>query len=95
MVVVGNFRNRAELRKNPRRQFRHVAKILTDKNSPPLPCEIADVSESGARLTLEQRAELPETFILLLTADGRTRRRCRVVWRDGMTVGVEFPASRS
>jgi hypothetical protein len=92
MVVVGNYRNRAELRKKPRRQFHYSARIVTDNQTPQLSCSIADISESGARLTLENDVDvLPESFVLLLTPDGRTRRHCRVVWRDGSTIGVEFP----
>jgi hypothetical protein len=33
---------------------------------------------------------LPERFILLLSRNGPTRRRCRVVWRNGVNLGVEF-----
>ena len=95
MVVVGGFRTRAELRKKPRRQFHYGARILTDKKGPPRACAIADISESGARIVLEADAELPARFMLLLTAKGEARRKCRVVWRDGLTVGLEFTNSRS
>jgi hypothetical protein len=91
MVVVGNYRNRAELRKKPRRQFHYNARILIDKKVPSIPCSISDISESGARLAIERDEDLPETFMLLLTANGGARRQCRVVWRTGVTLGVEFP----
>lgn len=94
MVVVGNFRNHAEMRKKARRSFHYNAKIMKDKDSAPLACAISDISESGARLSLESDVELPAEFILLLTSNGRARRHCRVVWRDGLTVGVKFPESR-
>jgi len=64
---------------------------LTAPKAPLIACSIADVSESGARLTLERDDELPDKFLLLLTANGRARRHCRVVWRTGVIVGVEFP----
>jgi PilZ domain len=91
LVVVGNYRNRAELRKAPRRQLHYNASILVDKNTPPIPCSIADISERGARLSLEGAKDLPDTFVLLLTANGGARRHCRVVWREEMTIGVTFP----
>jgi hypothetical protein len=94
MVVVGNFRNRAELRKKPRRHFHYNAKILKDKDSPPFACSISDISDSGARLALENDVELPDTFVLLLTPNGDARRHCRVIWRDGLTLGVKFPDPR-
>ncbi len=91
MVLVGNYRNHTELRRNPRRQFNYNARILIDSSSPLIACAIVDISESGARISLEAGQTLPETFTLLLTRNGRTRRQCRVVWRDGQTLGVEFP----
>lgn len=94
MVVIGNFRNHAEMRKKPRRSFHYNAKILTDKDSPPIACAISDVSASGARLNLESDVELPAEFVLLLTPNGGARRHCRVIWRDGLLVGVKFPESR-
>lgn len=93
MVVVGNFRNHAELRKKPRRHFQYNAKIVADKASPPLACAVADISASGARINLENDVELPSEFILLLTPNGRTRRHCRLIWRDGLSIGVKFPDS--
>jgi hypothetical protein len=95
MVVVGNFRNRAELRGKPRRQFHYNANILIEGDTTPHPCAIADISETGARLQLEADCELPERFILLLTKSGEARRHCRVVWRDGLFVGAEFPLVQS
>jgi len=83
-------KNRTELRRKPRRQFHHFAKIVTDGKEPPRPCTMSDVSHTGARLVLENNDELPEQFMLLLTRNGGTRRRCRVIWRAGVTVGVAF-----
>jgi hypothetical protein len=91
MVVVGNYRSHAELRKKPRRQFHYNAGVLLEGASAPLPCAIADISETGARIVLETEIELPERFILLLTRKGEARRQCRLVWRDGQTAGVAFP----
>ena len=52
MVVFGQFRNRAELRKKTRRQFHYDARIHVDKDTPLIACSISDTSESGARLAL-------------------------------------------
>jgi len=91
MVVVGNFRNQAELRKKARRHFHYNASVLLDGTSAPQPCAIADISATGARIVLQAACELPERFILLLTPSGEARRHCRLVWRDGLAAGVEFP----
>jgi hypothetical protein len=92
MVVVGNFRNHAELRRKPRRNFHYNASVLLDATSSPRPCAISDISATGARILLEAECELPERFILLLTPSGEARRHCRLVWRNGLSAGVEFPA---
>ena len=39
---------------------------------------MSDVSKSGAKLMLEGDGEVPDQFMLLLSADGKTRRKCRV-----------------
>jgi hypothetical protein len=93
MVVVGKFRNHAELRKKPRRQFHYSARIHIDKDTPLIVCSISDISESGARLALEREETLPDAFTLLLTPSGEARRQCRVIWREGVLVGVKFPDS--
>ena len=95
MVVLGNFRNRAELRKKPRRQFHYGARLVIDDKGTLVPCSIADISETGARLMLERDQELPERFLLLLTPRGGARRVCRVVWRNALSLGVEFPDGHS
>jgi methyl-accepting chemotaxis protein len=90
MATASNSRKRPELRRSPRRQFNYNAAVLTEDKKPLL-CSIADISESGARIVMESDGELPERFILLLSRSGGARRFCRLVWRDGRTVGVEFP----
>lgn len=95
MAAVGYRRSRAELRKKPRRQFHYQAKILTSETGPAHQCAIADISETGARLVLQADEELPKRFMLLLSPRGEPRRVCRLVWRDGVTVGVEFPGEQS
>jgi hypothetical protein len=94
MLVIGNYRNRAELRKKPRRQFHYNARIHVGEDTPLISCSISDISESGARIALEGEETLPDTFVLLLTPNGGARRHCRVIWRDGLLVGVQFPDSR-
>jgi len=95
MAAIAGRRAGTELRKKPRRQFHYRARILTSENGTPSACAIADISQSGARIVLAEDEELPQRFLLLLSSQGTARRICRVVWRDGLTVGVEFPQSGS
>jgi PilZ domain-containing protein len=92
MVAVDSSSRGPELRKKLRRSFHYRARILLSKKGQPRPCSIEDVSEAGARIVLQDNEELPERFLLLLTACGVTR-VCRQVWRDERIVGVEFVES--
>jgi hypothetical protein len=50
---------------------------------------ITDISDNGARLYCD--SDMPDTFLLSLSGEGiDTRRECRVVWRLGGELGVEF-----
>jgi len=50
---------------------------------------ITDISEGGARLYSE--IDMPDRFTLSVTGDGgEARRGCRIVWRLGRELGVEF-----
>lgn len=89
VVVDSGYRSQTELRKKPRRQLHYRARILLSKKGTPRPCSIEDISEGGARIILQKDEELPKRFLLLLTARG-VARICREVWRDELTVGIEF-----
>ncbi len=79
-----------EKRKNTRRAMRYGAWIGIGAESPLSGCMVSDISETGARLVLENPKELPEMFNLLLSGRGGIYRRCRVVWRRDNQVGVHF-----
>ena len=76
-------------RKTHRRQLRYTAWIsLGPKKLQG--CVVADVSDSGARLDVENSTTVPDSFVLLLSASGKPKRKCRVIWRKGAQIGVEF-----
>ena len=55
-------------------------------------CTIEDVSETGAKLTVEGSVEglhLKE-FFLLLSSTGLAYRRCELAWVNGDQIGVNF-----
>jgi hypothetical protein len=78
------------LRKNPRKHVKYQAQIILGNDEQPQPCALSDVSQSGARLVVMQDNELPEYFTLLLSATGRSGRYCKMVWRNGRELGVQF-----
>lgn len=60
------------------------------------PCTMEDVSETGARLTVDGSIEgLPlKEFFLLLSTMGNAYRRCQLAWVNGDQVGV-FSSNRA
>lgn len=57
-------------------------------------CTIVNVSASGARLLLESPDEAPASFVLVLSKNGRVRRRCELSWQEGANIGVRFVGPR-
>ena len=56
-------------------------------------CTMEDVSETGAKLTVDGSVEglhLKE-FFLLLSSTGLAYRRCELAWVNGDQIGVNFP----
>lgn len=53
-------------------------------------CKVLDVSPAGAKLRCEDERFLKPTFSLKFSREERTGRLCKVIWRKGSTVGVEF-----
>ena len=89
MTSIGH-RPRHELRKHRRQPMHRVGWIYLGRDVLPNPCSISDISDTGVRLKLPNDFNIPTEFTLLLTLDGRTRRRCKVVWRDQGVIGAEF-----
>jgi hypothetical protein len=60
-------------------------------------CSVLDVSESGAKMSVEGPKEgLPlKEFFLLLSSTGLAYRRCELVWVNGGQIGVKFLKSLS
>jgi hypothetical protein len=88
-MIVGNYRSRSELRKDRRRQMIFRVAILSCDGKFLCECDLADISESGVRLTVAPSVDLPDEFILMLSKNG-VRRHCRVVWRAERKIGIEF-----
>jgi hypothetical protein len=48
---------------------------------------LVDISAGGACLEVGPQAALPQRFELI---HGSTRKRCRLVWKQGRRIGVSF-----
>ena len=80
----------SEKRKTQRKHLRHSGWIASRETETIQKCMISDISDSGARLDVENAGDLPDEFVLLLTRNAKTRRTCRIVWRSRSQVGVHF-----
>jgi hypothetical protein len=72
-----------------RRPLRYAAWVAFD-NEQTHGCTLSDVSDSGARLEVDDSSAVPDHFLLWLSGNGAARRKCRVVWRTPRQIGVAF-----
>jgi hypothetical protein len=79
----------SDKRKSLRRLVRYKAWLVlgADKRQN---CYLSDISETGARIDIDQADEVPDRFLLWLAANGAARRLCHVVWRKPRQIGVTF-----
>lgn len=56
-----------------------------------LPCVVRDISETGARLQVQQVVNVPDTFELIVELDG-LEVPVEIVWRGATEVGIRFLA---
>jgi hypothetical protein len=76
-------------RKAPRRPMRYTAWIVLAPGKLH-GCVVADISDTGGRLDVENAEAVPDTFMLWLSSNGSAQRKCRVIWREKRQVGVAF-----
>lgn len=75
-------------RKNFRIEWKSPASIDLGDGSGRLNCVVRNLSNGGARIACIET--LPDEFILRLTPGRGRPRSCRVAWRRGDEVGVQF-----
>ena len=80
---------RNDKRKSRRRPLRYSAWMALDDEKLH-GCVLSDISDTGARLDVEDSQMLPDRFRLLLSGASSTRRECRVIWRGPAQLGVAF-----
>jgi hypothetical protein len=83
-----------ELRKSRRVVFErgYDAHMMAIDGTWRRPCKIEDVSDTGAKLSVESSIDgLPlKEFFLLLSSNGLAFRRCELAWVNGDKLGVFF-----
>jgi hypothetical protein len=78
-----------EKRSSPRKHLEYPAGLDFGDGRPPRACVLSDISKTGARIRVDNAADMPEQVTLLLSRNG-VMRRCRVAWTEGQDVGLEF-----
>ena len=83
------FENRQNRRQSPRRNFNLMARIRLDGGFAVRQCSVVDLSETGVRVFVRDRAEIPGKLTLLFSkhAPGKS---ARMVWSSGNQIGAEF-----
>lgn len=88
----------ANLRRRDRQpEFMLAGMVIASNQSAPIECAVRDRSISGARLELDRSImgpagtprSLPSKITLVICRE-QTEIDCRVVWRDGRHMGVQF-----
>ena len=79
-----------ERRREPRRRVLRTGKIVHNALSSVYDCRIADQTERGARLKIDNSWAVPGYFEFMDTARGKARRPASVVWRSADELGIEF-----
>ena len=70
----------------------YTARIVAIDGTWQRDCKIGDVSDTGAKLTVNGSVVGIDTqeFFLMLTPTGNAHRRCERVWLNGDEIGVRF-----
>jgi hypothetical protein len=72
----------------PARRFDHRGFLKIGEEV--YPCQMSNMSASGATITFDGPIDVPEAFSIFLTPDDKVARACSVVWRQGTDIGVAF-----
>jgi hypothetical protein len=87
VCVVGFFSKKTD--RPVRRKTDHDAWLTLDGSFAARKCKVLDLSPGGAKIKVEDSQFVQPRFLLKFARGGEGR-PCRVVWRKGSTIGVEF-----
>jgi len=82
-------KEKRQARRQPLRYTAWVALTANERHG----CVVSDVSDTGARIDVQDSKIIPDHFVLMLSSNGAARRFCRVMWRKPTQVGVKFERS--
>ena len=83
-------RPKLKLKRQQVRRRRHQSAWITlDDGTANHKCQVADVSQSGAKITVDTAVEVGSLLDIAFVPRAAAR-RCEVVWRRGKTLGIRF-----
>ena len=77
----------SEKRKSPRRPSSAPGTVHDGSTS--VPCQLVDISSGGACVQFVDSPTISQVFVLTVPAE-QLHRRCGIVWRSGIRIGVQF-----
>ncbi len=77
-------------KREARKSVQQSGWITLDGGFAARPCVVQDLSNSGAKITVDDASVMTGRLRLAFTRDARTGRSCEVVWRRGKSLGVKF-----
>ena len=87
---MNKVRPKLKLKRQQVRRRRHQSAWITlDDGAASYKCEVADVSQSGAKITVDKAVEVGSLLDIAFVPRAATR-RCEVIWRRGNTLGIRF-----
>ena len=77
------------IEKRAARRYRVLKGATISFNGNGIPCTVRNLSSGGAAIELDERSDLPPSFMLTIASD-RLIRRCYQVWSNERRGGVAF-----
>jgi hypothetical protein len=76
--------------RSARKSVQQPGWLVFDGSFAARPCTVVDLSDTGAKIKVNEPSPLPTKLRLAFSRDVRTGRPCEVVWQRGKTIGVKF-----
>ena len=73
-----------------RKSVQQSAWIVLEGGFAARPCTVIDLSDSGAKIRVDDPSSVNSRLKLSFSRDGRKGRTCEVAWRRGNTLGLKF-----
>jgi hypothetical protein len=75
--------------RSPRRRTNQEAWMAIDGSFAARTCSVLDISDGGAKIKVDDLTFLRPVFQLKFSPADKGR-RCKITWRKGLVIGVEF-----